>query len=399
MGDWKTFADKIKGLLESKNLSTAKGELATGLEKLPNQFNLLIIANDVYRASGDRQKSLDYAELLITHHPDSPPGYIRAAQDLIVIKRFKQAQTKIQKGLGKFPNQFNLLIIANDVHRASGDRSKSLEYAELLITHHPDNWNGYGRSTRDLVALMRFEEAQATIQSGLEKLPNQLDLLIIAADLYSEMDEQSKSVHFASIISTKHRHKDNGCPYPIKQLIRNLRNRRNISENWVNFQSSIEGIMENDLSVFNLKWLKSICDTYVDHDESRRGLIAMSISMFLNTLKVGETSRFLHISDPIKLNVLPPKTEMYNGYAFLSLREQDACLTVSRRMKWILRSDPLMKAIWEEALSKIHTNSDLLKELKSLSSFPQRYFPIDPTGIKDVYGLTYEKLYRERHIC
>ena len=51
-------------------------------------------------------------------------------------KQFKQAQTKIQKGLGKFPNQFNLLIIANDVHRASGDRSKSLEYAELLITHH-----------------------------------------------------------------------------------------------------------------------------------------------------------------------------------------------------------------------------------------------------------------------
>ena len=313
--------------------------------------------------------------------------------------RFEEAQATIQSGLEKLPNQLNLLIIANDVYRASGDREKSLEYAELLITHHPDNWNGYGRSAQDLVALMRFGEAQATIQSGLEKLPNQLNLLIIAADLYSEMDEQSKSVHFASIISTKHRHKDNGCPYPIKQLIRNLRNRRNISENWVNFQSSIEGIMENDLSIFNLKWLKSICDTYVDHDESRRGLIAMSISMFLNTLKVGETSRFLHISDPIKLNVLPPKTEMYNGYAFLSLREQDACLTVSRRMKWILRSDPLMKAIWEEALSKIHTHSDLLKELKSLSSFPQRYFPIDPTGIKDVYGLTYEKLYRERHIC
>ena len=63
MGDWKTFADKIKELLKSKNLSAAKEELAIGLEKIPNQINLLIIATDVYRASGDREKSLEYSEI------------------------------------------------------------------------------------------------------------------------------------------------------------------------------------------------------------------------------------------------------------------------------------------------------------------------------------------------
>ena len=66
MGDWKTFEDKIKEPLKSKNLSAAKEELATGLEKFPNQINLLIIATDIYRASGDRKKSLEYSELLIT---------------------------------------------------------------------------------------------------------------------------------------------------------------------------------------------------------------------------------------------------------------------------------------------------------------------------------------------
>ena len=326
MSDWKTFIDKIKEFLKSKNLGAAKKELAIGLEKLPNQVDLLTIATDVFRASNDLEKSL--------------------------------------------------------------------EYSELLITHHPENWNGYGRAAQNLVALKRFGEAQVRIQEGLEKLPNQLNLLIIAADLYSEMDEQSKSFHFASIISTKHRHKNNGCPYPIQQLIRNLRNRRNVSENWVSFLSLMEDITAKELSVFNLKWLKSICDTYVDHDESRRGLMAMSISMFLNTLKVGETSRFLHMSDPVKLNTFP-RAEMYNGYSFLSLEKQDACLTVSRRMKWILRSDPLMQAIWEEVLSRIHAHSDLLKELKRLNYFPERYFPVDPTGIKDNYGLMYEQLYKE----
>lgn len=83
MGDWKTFADKTKELLESKNLSATAAELTVGLDKFPNQLNLLIIASDVYRASGDREKSLEYARLLVKHYPHQPNGYIRSAQDLI----------------------------------------------------------------------------------------------------------------------------------------------------------------------------------------------------------------------------------------------------------------------------------------------------------------------------
>ena len=108
MGDWKTFTDKIKKLLKSKNLSAAKEELAIGLAKNPNQVNLLTIATDVYRASGDREKSLEYAELLTTHHPDNLNGYRRAAEDLAALTRFKEAHNKIQAGLEKLPNDPHL---------------------------------------------------------------------------------------------------------------------------------------------------------------------------------------------------------------------------------------------------------------------------------------------------
>ncbi|QNI87351.1 lipopolysaccharide assembly protein LapB [Synechococcus sp. ROS8604] len=177
MSDWKTFADKIKKLLKSKDLSAAKEELAIGLEKLPNQINLLTIATNIYRASGDREKSLEYSELLITHHPDNWNGYGRAAQELVALKRFEEAQKQIQSGLEKLPNQVNLLTIATDVFRASNDREKSLEYSELLITHHPDNWNGYGRAAQDLVALKRLEEAKIKVQKGFRKKQNQFILL------------------------------------------------------------------------------------------------------------------------------------------------------------------------------------------------------------------------------
>ena len=165
-------------------------------------------------------------------------------------------------------------------------------------------------------------------------------------------------------------------------------------ENFADFSSLMETIAAETLSDFNLKWLKSVCDTYVDHDESMRGLIAMSISMFLNTLKISDTVRLMHVTDPVEIRN-PPRQELYDGYYSLSLDNEDSCLTISRRMRWIMRSDSLMTAIWGEVLSRIHSHSNVLKEISAVSKFPERYFPIDPTGIKDNYGLTYEQLYQD----
>jgi hypothetical protein len=81
------------------------------------------------------------------------------------------------------PSQIYLLQVANDIYRASDNREKSLDYANSLILYHPSVWNGYGRSAQDLVALKRFDEAQARIQEGLNKLPSQINLLQIANDI------------------------------------------------------------------------------------------------------------------------------------------------------------------------------------------------------------------------
>ncbi|MDB4336430.1 WcbI family polysaccharide biosynthesis putative acetyltransferase [Synechococcus sp. AH-603-M21] len=194
MGNWKTIAEKIKEVLKSKNLTAAKEELARGLEKFPNQVNLLTIATDAYRASGDREKSLEYSKLLITHYPDNWIGYGRAAQDLVALKRFEQAQEKIQAGLDKIPNQVNLLTIATDAYRASGDREKSLEYSELLITHHPDNWIGYGRAAEDLIALKRFEEALITVNKATETTNNTIASLKQRLERRNALKDITKSM-------------------------------------------------------------------------------------------------------------------------------------------------------------------------------------------------------------
>ena len=219
MVDWKTFADKTKELLESKNLSAAAAELTIGLDKFPNQLNLLVIASDVYRASGDREKSLEYAKLLIKNYPHQPNGYIRSAQDLIELGEKLEAQLIIEEGVKVAPKNLYLLIVSREIFRQSGNRTKCLEYSQNLIMYHPSDWRGYGRAAQDLVALERFEEAKAIVNLGLEKIPDQVNLLTIASDVYRASGDHEISLENAELRITHHPDNWDGYGLAAQELV------------------------------------------------------------------------------------------------------------------------------------------------------------------------------------
>ncbi len=64
-----------------------------------HQLNLLINANDVFRALGNRQELLTYSYLLIKHNADNLNGYVRAAQDLRFLKQFDNATEIFNLGI------------------------------------------------------------------------------------------------------------------------------------------------------------------------------------------------------------------------------------------------------------------------------------------------------------
>ena len=179
MTNRRVYVDEIEALLENKEFAKAQLKIQEALKKFPNQFKLLMLANNIFRKLGNHKESLKYAQDLIACHPEKPQVYEFAAVDLLALKRFDEAQAKIQEGLEKFPNQFKLLMLANNIFRKSGNNKKSLQYAQDLIAFHPEKWQGYAYAAMDLVALKRFDEALAKIQEGLEKLPNQSNLLIL----------------------------------------------------------------------------------------------------------------------------------------------------------------------------------------------------------------------------
>ena len=190
-------------IVKSKYLALAKEELKKDVDNFPNQFNLLVIITDAYRSRGDHEKSLEYAELLITHHPDKFEGYGRAAQDLVALNKFKEAQKTIQLGLKKFPNQFALLKIATYCYRSSGDHEKTLEYAELMITHHPDKFEGYEFAIHEAIISQKLNKARLIAEKGIAKFNNDECFFAILSDIAFAQGDEKMHDKYERLIAQK----------------------------------------------------------------------------------------------------------------------------------------------------------------------------------------------------
>ena len=171
-------------LLKSKYFSAAKVELMDDPENFDNHFNLLVIVVMIYRLFGNIEKSLEYAHLLIMHHPDKWEGHGLMAQSLAELEKFEEAQKCIDTGLQKLSNHFNLLCIANDIYRSSGNREKSFQCAKSLVNYYPNRWESYVAVGQDFVALGKFKEACIYMEAGLKRCSNHFDLILTAANVF-----------------------------------------------------------------------------------------------------------------------------------------------------------------------------------------------------------------------
>ena len=123
---------------------------------------------------------------------------------LINQKKFIKAQKLVDVGITKFPKKMQLLAMAVDVSRASGDRKKFLEYSGLLEVK-------YIREAKRLAARKRFVEAKSLVQAALELMPNQLALLKYLAFIncfvgckesnFSDLERNSLSLNPEDVIA------------------------------------------------------------------------------------------------------------------------------------------------------------------------------------------------------
>ncbi len=171
--------------------------------------NQLIRLNDKSRDHGRFQKALFYSELMIEKYPNSWNGYVRASQDCISLRSFDKAKLIGQKALEILPKYLVLLCAINDVYRASEEYEKALFYSRLIISNYPSDWNGYVRASMELMLLgysnksqskTYFLESKNIIQSGIDRIPDNLHILCMADDIFRLFGEYEKSINYSRSI-------------------------------------------------------------------------------------------------------------------------------------------------------------------------------------------------------
>lgn len=172
-------------------------------------------------------------------------------------------------------------------------------------------------------------------------------------------------------------------------LIKDLRNSRNVDESWKSFRSIIEDNQDEIVANFSMRWLRSICDSYADFGDPIERRDALAISSFINMVRLAETARY--IRGPIipeKLEATrTDRVELYEELWTFSINRQDVYLNVAKRMARQLQGTGLMEKIWREVNKRFLQGDNVITEFQRLSEMPERYFPLDPLGMKDNYGV------------
>lgn len=173
------------------------------------------------------------------------------------------------------------------------------------------------------------------------------------------------------------------------RLTRELRNHRNSETNWPAFQNFMHSNLDEVVSTYTVRWLRSICDTYADYAEPAQARNGMLISMFVSMLVLAETTRFVRpkIDAARYRQTFEGKVGLWEGYSTFAINNQDRFLHVSRRLDRFLADDKVMHRIWHRILEQVKAEDTVLSDYARVSKSPERYFPADPTGIKDNYGV------------
>jgi len=177
----------------------------------------------------------------------------------------------------------------------------------------------------------------------------------------------------------------------MKYLIVELRNRRNVKRNWRKFRKLVTKNTRYVYDDCNLRWMISICDTFVDHASGKRKSRALSISVFFAMLRFSEAVKYVSV-DGIEPKNLEFKI-LYDGMTTFGIDKQDTFLNLSRRIYYILREDTFLLGLWQAMLQRVHENPSVVDKFASQSKLPGRYMPVNPLGIRDNYGYCYENLY------
>ena len=179
------------------------------------------------------------------------------------IRRFEEAQNKVQAGLEKIPNNFNLLNIASDAFRASKDLIKSLEYAELLATHHPKNWQSILKKSECLCELGKLDQAKTFLDQELKNNSANFSLSAKQLQLSKLFSSSDEIIDISSDIRLNFPERKEGFEETIKSRLSREVDKESIDEIRIEYRENAQKNLNSSMdSIVGKKYVQKFLDQF-----------------------------------------------------------------------------------------------------------------------------------------
>ena len=104
-----SYVYAAENLLALDRLNECKYTINEGLQKDNEEVRLINIAIRLYRNKiRDREKSIEYSELLIKYYKNNDIGYANKVEDLVALKRYEEALETVSLGQSRCPKSTTL---------------------------------------------------------------------------------------------------------------------------------------------------------------------------------------------------------------------------------------------------------------------------------------------------
>jgi tetratricopeptide (TPR) repeat protein len=131
----------------------------------------------------DYAAMLDAAVALDKFDPERPDGLIGQAAALARLERWDDARRTMDAALEKFPRAPGVLRQAAITAEQAGDMDRALQHWADIRTHFGDTNGGYNGALRTLARFRRLDLAMPLLNEGLEKFPDDIDLVVWAGEM------------------------------------------------------------------------------------------------------------------------------------------------------------------------------------------------------------------------
>jgi hypothetical protein len=144
-----------------------------------------------------------------------------------------------------------------------------------------------------------------------------------------------------------------GKPELCHQLVKHinyLRRSIDVVENWNRFEYLIEHFLPEILKHFDVRWLLSICDTYVDHGDEYSSAIAMNIVNIVNGTNIQSTIMYT-LPEPVMLKekmTTDVKYPTWGGMITCDIITGDTIHNMMTRNDKIIKGHRILNKIWCE---------------------------------------------------